>query len=56
MECINASGKVYVSHGILAGMYVIRFAVGATLTEDRHVIMAWNVVREKLEAILSTKR
>lgn len=54
LESINASGQLYVSHGMVAGIYFIRFAVGATLTEDRHVIAAWKVVQEKLDGILAT--
>lgn len=54
LESINASGQLYVSHGMVAGIYFIRFAVGATLTEDRHVIAAWKVIQEKLDGILAT--
>lgn len=51
LKSINASGHVYLTHAVVAGLYIIRFAVGATLTEDRHVFTAWKVVQEHLDAI-----
>ncbi|XP_037494344.1 tyrosine decarboxylase isoform X2 [Jatropha curcas] len=52
LESINASGCIFMTHGMVGGVYFMRFAVGATLTEDHHVIMAWKVVREHANAIL----
>ncbi|KDP38022.1 hypothetical protein JCGZ_04665 [Jatropha curcas] len=54
LESINASGCIFMTHGMVGGVYFMRFAVGATLTEDHHVIMAWKVVREHANAILRT--
>ncbi|KAK0579677.1 hypothetical protein LWI29_029698 [Acer saccharum] len=53
LEKINTSGKVCMSHAIVGEMYVIRFAVGASLTEEKHVVGAWKVVQQNLDAILS---
>ncbi|KAG6642076.1 phenylacetaldehyde synthase-like [Carya illinoinensis] len=53
LESINASGRVYMTHTVLEDVYVLRFAVGATLVEERHVVMAWKVVQEHATAILS---
>ncbi|KAJ0017632.1 hypothetical protein Pint_11022 [Pistacia integerrima] len=52
LESINASGKVYMTHAMVAGIYMIRFAAGGTLTEERHVREAWKLVQQHLEAIL----
>ncbi|KAK3206857.1 hypothetical protein Dsin_020903 [Dipteronia sinensis] len=54
LETINASGKACMSHAIVGGKYVIRFAVGASLTEEKHVVGAWKVVQQHLDAILSS--
>ncbi|XVE48492.1 hypothetical protein DITRI_Ditri01bG0006000 [Diplodiscus trichospermus] len=54
LESVNASGEVYMTHTVVEGIYVIRFAVGASLTEDKHVIKAWKVVQETANAILTT--
>ncbi|KAK2643010.1 hypothetical protein Ddye_024773 [Dipteronia dyeriana] len=54
LEKINASGKACMSHAIVGGMYVIRFAVGASLTDEKHVVRAWKAVQQNLVAILSS--
>ena len=33
-------------------MYIIRYAIDATLTEERHVIMAWKIVQEYADTLL----
>ena len=37
---------------VLSGEYVLRFAVGAPLTEVRHVSAAWQILQEKATALL----
>nr|POE82885.1 tyrosine/dopa decarboxylase 5 [Quercus suber] len=54
LESINMSGCVFMTHAVVEGVFVIRFAVGATLVEERHVITAWKVVQEHANVILST--
>nr|AAG60665.1 tyrosine/dopa decarboxylase [Thalictrum flavum subsp. glaucum] len=54
LESINASGSAYMTHSMVGGVYMIRFAVGASLTEERHVILAWKVVQEHADAVLAT--
>jgi aromatic-L-amino-acid decarboxylase len=54
LESINMSGRVYMTHTVVGGVYAIRFAVGATLVEERHIIMAWKVVQEHANVILNT--
>ncbi|KAK6932130.1 Pyridoxal phosphate-dependent decarboxylase [Dillenia turbinata] len=52
LESINSTGQVYMTHGVIGGEYVLRFCVGATLTEDRHVSNAWKVVQVCADEIL----
>jgi aromatic-L-amino-acid decarboxylase len=54
LESINESGRAYMTHAVVGKVYAIRFAVGATLVEERHVIMAWKLVQEHATAILNT--
>ncbi|XP_021911825.1 tyrosine decarboxylase 1-like [Carica papaya] len=54
LESINASGKLFMTHALVEGIYMIRFAVGATLTRFHHIVMAWNVVQDFLHQILAT--
>jgi len=56
LEIINASGKIYMTHAVIGGIYVIRFAVGATLTEEFHVRDAWKVVQHHANLLLSQIR
>ncbi|XP_052186336.1 phenylacetaldehyde synthase isoform X2 [Diospyros lotus] len=37
---------------VLSGKYALRFAVGAPLTEERHVTEAWKVLQEKASSLL----
>ncbi|XP_030972648.1 tyrosine/DOPA decarboxylase 2-like [Quercus lobata] len=53
LDSINRSGHIYMSPTVVDGVYIIRCAIGATLTEERHVIMAWKVVQEHADALLS---
>ncbi|OVA04137.1 Pyridoxal phosphate-dependent decarboxylase [Macleaya cordata] len=52
LESINATGQVYMTHAMIGGMYIIRFPVGATLTEERHVHSTWKLVQEHANTIL----
>ncbi|KAL4303306.1 hypothetical protein GQ457_10G022350 [Hibiscus cannabinus] len=53
LETINAAGRIYATHAQVDGIYMIRFAIGASLTEDKHVTMAWKVVQEAVDAMLN---
>ncbi|XP_015901180.3 phenylacetaldehyde synthase isoform X2 [Ziziphus jujuba] len=54
LDIVNSTGKVYISHTVLSGKYVLRFAVGAPLTEERHVNAAWDVLQEKASTLLGS--
>ena len=43
---LNDSGRMYLTQTRVAGAYVIRFCVGQTTTEQRHVEEAWDCIRE----------
>ncbi|CAI9773292.1 unnamed protein product [Fraxinus pennsylvanica] len=53
LESINETGKIYMTHAVIGGVYVIRFCVGTTLTENRHVNLAWKTIQEHASALLS---
>lgn len=46
LEKLNRSGKMYLTHTVLDGKYTLRLSVGGTLTEERHVFQAWQLIRE----------
>jgi aromatic-L-amino-acid decarboxylase len=46
LDSLNRSGKLYLTHTTLDGKYTLRFCVGQTNTEARHVEEAWRMIRE----------
>ncbi len=51
LERVNATGRLFLTHTVLPGVdgapprYVLRLAIGATRTEERHVRAAWELLR-----------
>ncbi len=55
LERVNDSGLAYLTHTRLGGRYVIRFAIGQTATEWRHVAAAWTLLCETARGGIYTK-
>lgn len=53
LDAVNSTGRVYMTHTVVGGVFMLRFAVGATLTEERHVIAAWKLIQDKGKWLLS---
>jgi aromatic-L-amino-acid decarboxylase len=51
LEAVNDTGRAYLTHTRLAGHYAIRFSIGQTATEWRHVEAAWDLLRETARKI-----
>jgi aromatic-L-amino-acid decarboxylase len=51
MDRLNRSGALYLTHTRLGEQYVLRFCVGQTYTEARHVQQAWQRIRSAAEEI-----
>ncbi len=51
MDRLNQSGKLYLTHTKLKDRLTLRFCVGQTHTEERHVIQAWKLIQQAAEAI-----
>jgi aromatic-L-amino-acid/L-tryptophan decarboxylase len=45
LKRLNASGTLFLSHTKLNGRFTLRFCVGQTYTEERHVASAWQVIQ-----------
>ncbi|KAI4341785.1 hypothetical protein MLD38_026468 [Melastoma candidum] len=56
LDAVNSTGKIFISHTVLSGKYVLRFAVGASLREERHVFEAWEVLQREASVILGMSR
>jgi aromatic-L-amino-acid decarboxylase len=47
MERLNSSGDLYLTHTKLDGKFTLRFCVGQTNTQARHVERAWQRIQEE---------
>lgn len=47
MNRLNRSGDLYLTHTKLDGKFTLRFCVGQTNTEERHVRRAWKRIQEE---------
>lgn len=51
MTAVNATGKAFFSHTKLNGKYVIRWVIGQTDVEEKHIKAAWVLLNEQLVKI-----
>jgi aromatic-L-amino-acid decarboxylase len=52
LDQLNASGRLYLTHTKLHDRFVLRFCVGQTHTEERHVRAAWDLIRAAAETLV----
>ncbi|XP_028765583.1 tyrosine decarboxylase 1-like isoform X2 [Neltuma alba] len=52
LDSVNSTGNIFMTHTVLSGKYILRFAVGAPLTEVRHVDAAWQILQDKASSLL----
>ena len=48
---LNDSGALYLTQNRVNGAYAIRFSVGQTATEQRHVAAAWTTIQQTARAL-----
>jgi aromatic-L-amino-acid decarboxylase len=53
MDRLNQSGKIYLTHTKLKDRLTLRFCVGQTHTEERHVARAWKLIQETADRVLN---
>ena len=46
MEELNSGGRIYLTHTKLGGRVTLRFSIGQTNTERRHVDRAWDLLQK----------
>ncbi len=51
LDRLNQSGDLYITHTTLNDRYTLRFCVGQTHTEARHVARAWKRIQETAEEL-----
>lgn len=52
IERLNDDGRIYLTQNTVRGRFAIRFSIGQTTTERRHVEEAWAVVRELAQTVI----
>ncbi|KAJ9703163.1 hypothetical protein PVL29_004795 [Vitis rotundifolia] len=49
---VNGSGRSFITHAVVGGIYIIRCAIGSTLTETRHVDGLWKLIQDNAQLVL----
>jgi aromatic-L-amino-acid decarboxylase len=50
---VNGSGAAYLTHTRVRGRHTLRFAIGGTRTEQRHVAAAWRLIQATADEVLA---
>ena len=45
LERLNRSGRLFMTHTVVNGVYCLRLCIGQTQTSETHVRAAWNAIR-----------
>lgn len=51
-ETLNSDGSILISNTVLGGLFTIRFSIGGSRTELRHVDAAWKVIQLQASKLL----
>jgi len=51
LETINNQGKMYFTHTVINGQYVLRMCIGQTNTQAEHVEQAWKIIQETAKGL-----
>jgi aromatic-L-amino-acid decarboxylase len=52
MNNVNSTGKVFLTHTKLNGKFVIRLVISGLRTEEKHVTVAWNILKTELAKLI----
>ncbi|HZL11815.1 MAG TPA: pyridoxal-dependent decarboxylase [Prolixibacteraceae bacterium] len=53
LETINNQGKMYFTHTVIDGRYILRMCIGQTNTKAEHVLQAWKTIQETAKKLSS---
>ncbi len=54
VETLNETGRVYMTHTKLKGIFTIRFMIGQTQVQESHVTRAWDLIQHTAREIKSS--
>jgi aromatic-L-amino-acid decarboxylase len=55
LETINNQGKMYFTHTVINGRYVLRMCIAQTHTQPEHVNQAWQIIQDTANELISMK-
>mmetsp|Transcript_2039 Transcript_2039/g.13171 ORF Transcript_2039/g.13171 Transcript_2039/m.13171 type:complete len:510 (-) Transcript_2039:2125-3654(-) len=55
LEALNSSGEMFLTHTVLDGLWVLRVAIGATKTEEKHIKKSWQLISETAGKVLEER-
>jgi tyrosine decarboxylase len=53
LERLNRTGKLLLTQTTLRGKYVVRMSIAGRLTEEKHVLGAWELIQKTADEVLS---
>lgn len=53
LEILNSRGKMYFTHTVINGQFVLRMCIAQTNTEERHVRQAWKTIQETAKEFIN---
>jgi aromatic-L-amino-acid decarboxylase len=56
LRAVNATGHAYLTHTKAGGRYVLRLAVGAPSTQERHVAATWKLIQATVDGTVTGSR
>lgn len=56
LHAVNRTGRVYLSHTRLRGMFVLRMAIGNLRTTEEHIARAWALLKEHAARLDAERR
>jgi len=51
MDGVNATGRVFLTHTLLREKFTLRLAIGQRTTQERHVRLAWDLLKSEAEKL-----
>jgi aromatic-L-amino-acid decarboxylase len=52
LDTINHSGKMYFTHTVVGGRFVLRICIGQTNTAEEHVCRAWKIIQQTANELI----
>ncbi len=53
LETINSRGKIFLTHTVINGRFILRMSIAQTNTTEEHVAQAWNIIQETANELIN---